>query len=177
MSSKMTLFPYVRTPVLLADFVRRADRRGTSERSLGEGRYWREGESLLALLYCQDYFFKFPIFLAGLALGLRLTFAFLLPSFRHSPNHSQFLVPLFQKHHNPRGRLAATAVLSLFLICQPRFQIGLLKLDSCVAIRVTYGCVKPVRRMPTENQHFPRRGVVFASGLPFRLRAISAKDQ
>src|SRR5579863_2206821 len=82
-------------------FVRRADRRGTSERSSGEGRYWREGESLPALLYCQDYFFKSPIFSQGLALGLRLTFAYFLWLFSGLPANSQPLVPVSHNHHNP----------------------------------------------------------------------------
>jgi hypothetical protein len=37
-------------------FVRRADRRGTSERSLGEGRYWRVVESRRCARKCQEYF-------------------------------------------------------------------------------------------------------------------------
>src|ERR1700751_596246 len=99
-------------------FVRRADRRGTSERSLEEGRYWRVEESRRTATFCQDYFFKFRAFRGGLALGLRLTFASFLWFFSRSGVNSQPLVPLFRKHQNPGSAFAAELHMRLFPIRQ-----------------------------------------------------------
>jgi hypothetical protein len=108
----------VRTPVLLADFVRRADRRGTSERSLGEGRYWRVEESRRTANFCQEYFLKIRNFHPGLGRGLRLIFALSLWVFAGFSKPALPLVARFASCHNPPGRISCSTLREMCRICQ-----------------------------------------------------------
>jgi hypothetical protein len=63
--------------------------------------------------FCQDYFFKFPTFLLGLALGLRLTFALFLLLLSRLAVNSQSLVAWACDHHIPRAPAAFRTALAL----------------------------------------------------------------
>src|ERR1700730_635871 len=73
--SSSSLFLVVKTPVLLADFVRRADRRGTSERTSGGKAVTGATGSIFHRMFCVKSIFE--LFLGGLRCFTRFT-----PEFR-----------------------------------------------------------------------------------------------
>ncbi len=116
----MTLFPYVRTPVLLADFVRRAYRRGTSERSLGEGRYWRVEESLRNRHFLSRLFFQISNFSLGTSTRFTPDFRLVSPAFL--PPRRQLTTPCVPSPQPPQSSWSNCLwVQQLLVSCSPTF--------------------------------------------------------
>src|SRR5262249_32760580 len=85
---------------------------------LGEGRYWRDVEFVLVRQGCQEYFLEIAIFLRGLGLDLRLSFALFLGAFTRNGDSSQSLVFPLPGHHKPGSRLAFGLIPQMFPIRQ-----------------------------------------------------------